>query len=74
MYELEHIGKDVLIRHKQLGEYFVACIIDVKDTGYIVKVEERGRLLVGFSDMLVDFGHASSHLWELKEKMFCVTR
>ena len=69
MYYLKDIGQQVLIKHKHRGEYFVACIIDVKDSGYIVEVEERGRALVGFPDMLVDLGY-DSHFWELKEKMF----
>jgi len=69
MYHLKDIGQQVLLRHRQHGGYFVAVIIDVKKSGYIVEVEESAKSLVGFPDMLVDLGH-DKHSWQLWEKMF----
>ncbi len=59
-----------MIRHKIKDRFFKGRIVDVKDGGYIIKVESRGKHHVSCrEDMLVDLEHEADR-WELWERLY----
>ena len=53
MPDLADIGKKVLVRHLLTGELHVGYIIDVKNKGYILRMDESAKIFLDRS-MLLD--------------------